>query len=159
MASVSEAVFFDTTVLVSGLIDFGPSSAAAIPIFDALAKGAISNGITARHCCLEFYSVSTRLPEEYRLEPAEARQLLDCEVFARLRVCDLEERQWRSLFVSATAEGIAGGRIYDAYIGEVARQAGARLLVTDNRLHFTALLRYETRVLTSAEFTAECGLG
>ena len=159
MASLSEPVFLDTTVLVSGLIDFGLSSVASIPIFDALAEGAIPNGITARHCCLEFYSVSTRLPEEYRLEPAEARQLLDCEVLPRLRVCDLEERQWRDLFVLATAEGIAGGRVYDAYIGEVARHAGARLLVTDNRRHFTALLRHEIRVLTSAEFTAEYGLG
>ena len=59
--------------------------------------------------------------------------------------------------VSAVGEGAAGGRIYDAHIAEIARQAGARLVATENRRHFTPLLRHGIRVLVSAELVDELG--
>lgn len=60
-------VFFDSSVLVAGMIDFGRSSHHALLLMDAVADGRIEHPLTAWHCCLEFYSVTTRLPEEYRL--------------------------------------------------------------------------------------------
>jgi len=48
-------------------------------------------------------------------------------------------------------------RIYDAYIAEVARQTGARLVATENRRHFTPLLRHGIRVLVSSELVDEIG--
>lgn len=57
--------------------------------------------------------------------------------------------------MSTVGEGTAGGRIYDAHIAEVARQAGARLVATENRRHFTPLLRHGIRVLVSEELVAE----
>jgi predicted nucleic acid-binding protein len=51
-----------------------------------------------------------------------------------------------------------GGRIYDAHIAEIARLAGARLVATENRRHFTPLLRHGIRVLVSAELSNEIGL-
>ena len=44
--------------------------------------------------------------------------------------------------------------IYDAHLAEVARIAGARVIVTDNRRHFLSALRYGIRVETPAEFVA-----
>jgi hypothetical protein len=58
--------FFDTGVLVAGLIDFGPSSRHALLLMDAVADGRIERPPTAWHCCLEFYSVTTRLPRRAR---------------------------------------------------------------------------------------------
>lgn len=55
---------------------------------------------------------------------------------------------------AAARDGIAGGRIYDAHIAEVARSAGADVVVTDNRRHFLSALRYGMRVETPAEFLA-----
>jgi predicted nucleic acid-binding protein len=52
----------------------------------------------------------------------------------------------------AVQEGMTGGRIYDAHIAHVARAAGATLIVTDNRRHFLASLRYGIRVETPTEF-------
>ena len=49
-------------------------------------------------------------------------------------------------------EGTAGGRIYDSHIADVARAAGASVIVTDNRRHFLAALRHGIRVETPAEF-------
>jgi predicted nucleic acid-binding protein len=49
---------------------------------------------------------------------------------------------------------VSGGRIYDAHIAEVARAAGATVIVTDNRRHFLSALRYGIRVETPAECVA-----
>jgi hypothetical protein len=61
----------------------------------------------------------------------------------------------RSPFLQALpADRVAGGRIYDAHIGEVARLAGARWVVTENRRHFAGLLRYGVRVVNARELLA-----
>ena len=55
---------------------------------------------------------------------------------------------------AASRDLTIGGRIYDAHIAEVARAAGARVVVTDNRRHFLAALRHGIRVETPTEFLA-----
>lgn len=145
-------VFLDTSVLLAGLVDFGPQSAPAQQIMHGIAEQTIARPGTAWHCCLECYSVATRLPPEFRLAPAVAAQLLQSEVFARIAVCDLPDADRTSLFATAAHEGIAGGRIYDAHIADVARAAGVTVIVTDNRRHFLTTLRHGIRVETPAEF-------
>ena len=54
----------------------------------------------------------------------------------------------------AAQDGTAGGRIHDAHIAEIARAAGATVVVTDNRRHFIASLRHGIRVETPDEFLA-----
>ncbi len=146
--------FLDTSVLLAGLIDFGPQSAPAQSVMHAVAEKTLVGVATAWHCCLEFYSVATRLPPEYRLTPGDASGMLDDEVFARLAVHDLPGADRRKFLRVAARDSTAGGRIYDAHIAEVARSAGARVVVTDNRRHFIAALRYGLRVETPAEFLA-----
>ena len=46
---------------------------------------------------------------------------------------------------------VAGGRIYDAHIAQIARRARVRTVLTENRRHFTVLLRDGIRVLTAKE--------
>ena len=144
--------FLDTSVLLAGLVDFGPQSAPAQNVLLAVADGRLRGAATAWHCCLEFYSVATRLPPEYRLLPADARQLLEEEIFARLAVHDLPSGDRARLLGAAVQDAISGGRIYDAHIAEVARAAGATVIVTDNRRHFLSALRHGIRVDTPAEF-------
>jgi len=147
--------FFDTSVLIAGTIDFGHSSQHALLLMDAMADGRIERPLTAWHCCLEFYSVTTRLPEEYRLEPETALRLLREEIFARFSIHDLQAELRDEFLVAAAGEGTTGGRIYDAHIAEIARRTGTRLVVTENRRHFTPLLRHGIRVLVSAELVGE----
>ena len=146
--------FLDTSVLVAGLVDFGPQSAPAQQILGRVADRRITGAATAWHCCLELYSVATRLPPEFRVTPADALALLQEEVLARLSVVDLPASERRALLGAAAREAIAGGRIYDAHIAEVAHAAGARVIVTDNRRHFLATLRHGIRVETPPEFLA-----
>ena len=76
-------VFLDTSVLVAGLIDFGPQSAPSHSLLHAVAERTVAPAATAWHCCLEFFSVTTRLPAEFRLAPADAVRLVEEEIFAR----------------------------------------------------------------------------
>ena len=115
--------FLDTSVLLAGLIDFGPQSAPAQSVMHAVAEKTIAGPGTAWHCCLELYSVCTRLPPEFRLSAADASRLIEEEVLARLTIHDLPGADKRSFFRAAAADGTIGGRVYDAHIAEVARAA------------------------------------
>jgi predicted nucleic acid-binding protein len=148
------SVFLDTSVLLAGLIDFGPQSAPAQSLMHAVAERRVTAPATAWHCCLEFYSVATRLPPEFRLTSADAAMLLREEVFARLAVHDLPATARLEMLRVAAHDEIAGGRVYDVHIAEVARAAAASVVVTDNRRHFLSALRYDMRVETPAEFLA-----
>ena len=148
------SVFFDTSVLLAGLVDFGPQSAPAQSLMHAVAEKRLQGTTTAWHCCLEFYSVATRLPAEFRLSAADAALLLQDEVFARIDVHDLPAQARLPMLQASGRDAVAGGRIYDTHIAEVARAIGAAVVITDNRRHFISALRYGMRVETPAEFLA-----
>lgn len=147
--------FFDTSVLLAGVIDFGQPARGAQLLMDAVAAGKIREPRTAWHCCLEFYAVSTRLPEEFRLSPADALMLIEQELMGRFDIHDLPNRGRKALFRSAAEDRVVGGRIYDAHIAEIARSSGAEVVVTENRRDFVALLRHGLRVLTPEELLDE----
>jgi len=148
------SVFLDTSVILAGLIDFGPQSAPAQSVMHAVAERRIQEAATAWHCCLEFFSVATRLPPEFRVSPSDACLLLQEEVFGRLSVHDLPADGRLPMLQAAARDHVAGGRVYDAHIAETARAAGATVVVTDNRRHFLAALRYGIRVETPVEFAS-----
>ena len=133
----------------------GPAVKPAQDVMAAVAEGRLPRPSTSWHCCLEFYAVATRLPEEYRLAPADAFRLLDSEVLGRFEVADLRKGRRRAWLREAVEDRVAGGRIYDAHIAEVARECGARVVVTDNVRHFSGLARQGVRVATCAVFAAE----
>ena len=148
------SAFLDTSVLLAGLVDFGPQSAPAQTLLHAVAEKRVAAPATAWHCCLEFLSVATRLPPEFRVAPPDALVLLEEEVFSRMAVHDLPAADRMPMLRAAARDAIAGGRIYDAHIAEIARAVGASVVVTDNRRHFLSALRYGIRVETPAEFVA-----
>lgn len=148
------AAFLDTSVLLAGLIDFGPQSAPAQSLMHAIAERRVTAAATAWHCCLEFYSVSTRLPPEFRLSSQDAVILIEEEIVRRMSVHDLPASDRLTSLRAAARDQIGGGRIYDAHIAEIARAAGAAVVVTDNRRHFLSALRYDMRVETPGEFLA-----
>ncbi len=154
-----KGVFFDTSVLLSGLIELGPGSKSAHSLLDQVAASRGGRPRTAWHCCLEFYSVATRLPEEFRLAPTDALVLLESEVFGRFEVRELPAAARREFLRHTAREGIRGGRLYDAHIAEIARRSGSRVVVTENRRHFQGLEASGVRVLSAAELLAETRRG
>src|SRR5213076_2973230 len=113
------SVFLDTSVLLAGLVDFGPQSAPAQSLLHAVAEKGVQAPATAWHCCLEFFSVATRLPPEFRVAPSDAAQLLQQEVFSRMAVHDLPATDRMPMLRAAARDAVTGGRIYDAHIAEV----------------------------------------
>jgi hypothetical protein len=126
--------FFDTSILVAGLIEIGEASEYPQRIMTAIAAGQIRKAVTAWHCCLEFSSVATRLPEEFRLAPEDALRLIEQEVLARFEVRQLPEQAREPFLRALEHERVVGGRVYDAHIAE-------------NRRHFLSLARHGIRVL------------
>jgi predicted nucleic acid-binding protein len=69
-----------------------------------------------------------------------------------MTVVELPGADRTTMLKAAAQERMTGGAIYDAHIAHVARAAGATVIVTDNRRHFLASLRYGIRVETPTEF-------
>ncbi|MCC6131824.1 MAG: hypothetical protein IT186_18040 [Acidobacteria bacterium] len=150
-----KGVFLDTSVLLGGTIDMGAPVAAAQTVMTAVAEGRLGKVRTAWHCCLEYYAVATRLPEELRLTPGDALRLLEEEVFARLEICDLPASGRLPFLRGVAGQRVVGGRLYDAHISEIARRAGSSTLVTDNVRHFPVTASDPVRVLSSAALIRE----
>lgn len=148
-------VFFDTSVLVTGLASAGPASHDAKRLMVAVTQGQVPSPSTAWHCCLEFYAVITRLPPEFRVLPDRARHLLREQILTKLAIQDLPAERRGELVDSLERDAVFGGRTYDLYIAEIARSIGARTVVTGNRRHFAGLSRYGVRVMTPEEAAQE----
>ena len=151
------SVFFDTSVLLGGLIELGPASAPAQLVMSAVASRRVRRPHTAWHCCLEFYAVSTRLPEEVRLQPADAWRLIEEEILSRFVVGQLLEGRRHSFMREAVEDRLVGGRIYDAHIAAIALVQGVGAVVTDNLRHFVGLRRHGIEVMNAAQFAQRLG--
>jgi predicted nucleic acid-binding protein len=157
VAVVAE-VLFDTSVLLPGLVDFGETSRAPMRLMAAAVEPRAAKPHTAWHCCLEFFAVATRLPEEFRLSAGEAVNLLEEDVLSHFRVHQLPDKRRMEFLRALASEGLVGGRIYDAHLAEIARAAGAHIVATENRRHFGHLVRHGIQVLTSAELVEKLGI-
>jgi len=144
--------FLDTSILLAGLIDFGDGSKAPMELLDRIADKRIRKAATAWHCCLEFYSVATRLPEEFRLTPQSAESLITEEIIGRLEILSLNEPQQQGFFSEAAQSNIQGGRLYDFHIGSIALASKCSALVTENTKHFLPFVSKGLPVLTSKNF-------
>ncbi|SRR6266508_353513 len=94
--------------------------------------------IVAAPALVESYAVLTRLPAPFRLAPADAGALLETNFVRAGRVLALAAPAYRRLLRRAPAEGIAGGRMYDAVIAECLLKARPATLLTFNARHFLA---------------------
>jgi predicted nucleic acid-binding protein len=155
--ALASAVFFDTSILISAFIEMGESPSPSEAALDAITQQLVRRPMTAWHCVLEFYAVATRLPANVRLDPTLAGEIVRKQILERFEVCDLPSAAHGTFVEAIVGERIAGGRVYDAHIAEAARLAGAEVVVTENRRHLVALMRYGIRVLTAAEFAEEYG--
>ena len=84
----------------------------------------------------EAFSVLTRMPKPQRLNPRDAWTSLEASFVVIGRVYAIDGGAATAFLARSATAGVGGGRIYDAIIGECARLAGARALVTLNPKHF-----------------------
>ncbi len=84
----------------------------------------------------EAFSVLTRMPKPQRMNPQDAWMSLEASFVVTSRIYAIDGGAGTAFLARSAAAGVGGGRIYDAIIGECARLAGARALVTLNPTHF-----------------------
>jgi predicted nucleic acid-binding protein len=144
-------IFLDTNVFVSGLLEVSADSACRA-ILEALETRRLRSCVTAWHCCLEFFSVTTRLPPEYRLSAEDAISLLAEHVFDRVRVEDLPAGEAVPWLKQLGDSEIRGGLVYDAHLARVAQRAGCALLVTSNVADFRQIAPAGIEVLNPRQF-------
>jgi hypothetical protein len=75
-------------------------------------------------------------------------------ILAYFEVVDLPKRARLPFLRAAAGDGVAGGRLYDAHIAEIARSAACTLIVTENVRHFVSVTRHGIRVATPSELTS-----
>jgi predicted nucleic acid-binding protein len=82
------------------------------------------------HAMFETYSVLTRLPGELRVEPAFALEIIQ-KAFPE--PCLLTPRQQVALLSALAEHELAGGLVYDAMVGDAAKQNDRTLITRDVR--------------------------
>jgi predicted nucleic acid-binding protein len=138
---------------VSGLLEVSADSACRA-ILEALAARRLRKGVTAWHCCLEFFSVTTRLPPDYRLSAEAAIALLTEHVFNRVEVVDLPVEDAVEWLKRQSASDIRGGLIYDAHLAQIAHRSGCAMLVTTNVAHFRQVAPHGIEILNPQQLLA-----
>jgi predicted nucleic acid-binding protein len=130
------AIFtLDTNCMVAAVCTWHEHHATTLAGIDArLSRG--ERLAVAAPALVEAYAVLTRLPPPHRLAPSTAWTLLEANFLGDATTIALSSAAYRRLLRELATAGVAGGRTYDAVIGECARQAGASALLTFNRRHF-----------------------
>ena len=139
-------IALDSSVIVASFLSVDERHPAALRAVQGVVK-ATDGVVLPVHALVETYSVMTRMPRPYRLNPADASMLLR-KTFGSSRLAPFAARSlWGMLEDLAGAE-LGGGLTYDAMILRSAEEAGATALLTLNARDYERLSpRIEIRTL------------
>lgn len=131
-------VFFDTSVLVSAVVDQLPRHAAA--------HAAVIQFTTEDHiaCCTthvlaETYATLTALPLPRRITADAALRLIEANFVSRLTILPLSPADYTHALQHVARLGLTSGIIYDALHLRAAETSGCERLYTYNTAHFNRL--------------------
>jgi toxin FitB len=126
----------DSTVLVAAVIAWHERHrAASAAIESALTRKTL---VIPAPVLLETYAILTRLPAQHRLPHADAFHLLRSS-FSSARVASSKTRDAWSALRRWSVAGIGGTDAHDAQIVEIAKEAGAKSLLTFRRVELERL--------------------
>ena len=131
-------VFCDTNVLVAAFLQNHPHHNAARPVLERIVAKQ-DQGFVAAHSLAEAYAVLTRLPGPNQVAPALAWQLISQNVVKNFTSVSLTSKEYVHTLERAAAEGVEGGRTYDALLLTAAAKSGADRIYTTNVRHFQSL--------------------
>jgi predicted nucleic acid-binding protein len=120
----------DASVLVAAVVSWHERHAAAAAALEgALTRKALVLPAPALH---DAYAALTRLPAQHRLTHADALHVLRSS-FAAARVATPRTRDAWSMLRRWSVAPIGGSDVYDALVIEIARDAGAKTILTFKR--------------------------
>jgi predicted nucleic acid-binding protein len=122
---------FDTSVIISGMIESHPMHARCLPWLQRAKAGEIE-GIVVSHTLAETYAVLTTLPVKPRISPLLAQKLIDNNLQAIASIVPLTIADYRNTIRRMAEMGLSGGSVYDALIATVGRRLSVDKLLTLN---------------------------
>jgi len=122
---------FDTSLIVSGIVESHPMHAKCLPWLQRAKAGEVEC-IVVSHTLAETYAVLTTLPVKPRISPLVAQRLIDNNLQEIARIVPLTIADYWNTIQRMTAMGLSGGTIYDALIATVARRLSVDKLLTLN---------------------------
>jgi len=131
-------VFCDTNIIVAAFLQSHEHHERARPVLERVKAGK-DTGFVAAHSLAEAYAVLTRLPPENRVAPTVAWQLISENVVKGFSIIALTAREYSETLEKASADGVEGGRTYDAILLASAVKSGAERIYTLNVRHFQGL--------------------
>jgi len=131
-------VLCDTSVFVAAFRQNHPQYGAASPVVESVIAGRVE-GFVAAHSLAEIYAVLTRLPGADQVAPTVAWQLISENILKNFTVITLTAKEYSDTLESAAANGVDGGRTYDALLLTAAAKSNADRIYTFNLSHFQAL--------------------
>jgi predicted nucleic acid-binding protein len=139
---------FDTSIIVSGIVESHPMHAKCLPWLQR-AKAGDFECILVSHTLAETYAVLTTLPLKPRISPLVAHKLIDNNLQAIARIVSLTTADYWNTIQRITAMGLSGGTVYDALIVTVARRLSADKLLTLNIDDFRRVWPEGKQVITT----------
>jgi predicted nucleic acid-binding protein len=137
-------VFCDTNVFVAAFLQSHPHHNTARPVVERVKAGQ-DQGFVAAHSLAELYAVLTRLPGGDQVAPTVAWQLISENVLKSFTVVGLTSKEYASTLQKAAANGVEGGKTYDALLLSAAAKSGAERIYTTNARHFQSLAESRLR--------------
>jgi predicted nucleic acid-binding protein len=133
-------VFFDTSALVTAIVDQLPNHAAALACYRRLAQPRRGpKAVCSTHVLAECYATLTALPLPRRIQPAEATRLIEENFLVHLDVVPLSAADYKVVLTRVTTLGMRSGAIYDALHVRCAERAGCDRIITYNVTDFERL--------------------
>jgi predicted nucleic acid-binding protein len=129
---------FDTLVLVAALVVQHPQHSRALQCY----LGGLEEGNEAcftTHTPAECYSTLTTMPLQQKIQPAEARELIEETLSRRLPILEINGATYSKAVRRAADLGFRGGMIYDALLLTCAEPADCERIYTFNLKHFKSL--------------------
>ncbi len=142
-------VLFDTSVLVTAVVDRLPNHAESLACYRRHRRGpGRTAGRCTAHALAECYAALTALPVSPRIQPADAERLVAHNFLSDLLVEEATREDYAAALHRVARLGLASGVVYDALHLTVAERSGCVRLYTYNIRDFERLAPKRVRVMT-----------
>lgn len=143
-------VFFDTSTLVTAVVDQLPNHAAALACYRRYARPrrGTATAICSTHVLAECYATLTSLPLHRRIQPHEASRLIEENFVRHLGIVPLMVADYRAVVNRVAALGLLSGSIYDALHVHCAEREGCGRIITYNVADFVRLKSPDIEIVT-----------
>jgi predicted nucleic acid-binding protein len=122
---------FDTSVIVSGIVESHPMHSKCLPWLQR-AKAGDFECVVVSHTLAEAYAVLTTLPVKPRISPLVAQKLVYTNLEALAKFVPITIADYRTTIERMARLGLSGGTVYDALIATVAQRISIDKLLTLN---------------------------